>query len=169
MSPNFQPDFADVKAGFRTLDRGEYELALGQPKGFAYTKDDGTEVAGVRIPANVVGQVMADGSMDDKYEGDAVAPIRLYLHTEGAFRMTKQFLLAANGYDISDEDTADSEFFSEADFSFEVDEETDEERPNVDLGATWDALKGNRVRVTADIQMYNDRPSQNWQTWLPIK
>ena len=169
MTPNFQPDFADIKAGFRTLDRGEYELLLGAPKGFAYTKDDGTEVSGVRVPVNVVGQVMSDGSIDDKYEGDSVSPIRLYLHTEGAFRMTKQFLLAANGYEISDEDTADSEFFKGADFGFEVNEESEDERPDVTLGAAWGLLKGNHVRVTADIQMYNDKPSQNWQTWLPIK
>ena len=169
MTPNFTPDFADVKAGFRTLDRGEYELILGAPKGFAYTKDDGTEVAGVRFPANVAAQVMSDGSLDDKYEGDSVSPVRLYLHTEGAFRMTKQFLLAANGFEISQEDEADTEFFADADFSFEVDEDSDEERPEVTLGAAWEALKGNRVRVTADIQMYNDKPSQNWQTWLPVK
>jgi hypothetical protein len=168
MSPSFTPDFADVKAGFRTLDRGEYELILGQPKGFSYVKDDGTHVVGVRFPTNCAAQVMSDGSLDDKYEGDSVSPIRLYLHTEGAFRMTKQFLLAACGYSISEEDAADEEFFSDADFSVDVDDE-DEENHEVTLGAAWDGLKGNRVRVTADIQMYNDKPSQNWQTWLPVK
>lgn len=168
MSPIMQPDFSDVKAGFRTLDRGEYQLVLGKPKGFYYVKDNGKEVGGVRVPVNVVGQIMADGSIDDQYEGDAVSPVRLYLHTEGAFRMTKQFLLAAAGYAIEDEDEADEEFFAVTDFSFDVDDEDDPENATVTLGDGWSGLEGNHVRVTADIDIYEGNPQQNWRSWLPV-
>ncbi len=62
--PRFAPDLSKAQAGMLVLDRGEYEFKCGGPKPFFYVKDDGTEVAGVRVPVELVGQIGADGSAE---------------------------------------------------------------------------------------------------------
>lgn len=159
----FAPDLASVKAGMRTLTSGEWELLIKKAQPVYYVKDDGTEVAGCRYMVEVVGEIKADGSVDEEFAGDTVAPIRLYIHTPKSFGMTKQFILAAMGYTIDQEEQADSEYFVNADFSIDVDDED-----NGVLGSSWTDLEGKHVRCTASTTIYNGRESQEYRSWTPI-
>ena len=164
----FNPDLANVRAGFRPLDSGEWELALGKPKPIFYFKEgedgkEGHDVAGALIPMSVVAQIKSDGSLDDEFEGDGVAPMRLYIHTDKAFGMTKQFLLAALGFRIDEEDIANDEVFSVAEFDLNVDDDDE-----ATLTDGWDLLESKRVRVTASTGIFNDRPSQNYSSYVPL-
>ena len=164
----FDPDLANVRAGFRPLDSGEWELTLGKPKVIFYFKEgedgkDGHDVAGALIPMLIVAQIKSDGSLDDEFEGDGVAPMRLYVHTDKAFGMTKQFLLAALGFRIDEEDLANDEVFAKVSFGVDVDDDDQGV-----LGDGWHLLEGKRVRLTASTGLYNDRPSQNYSSYVPM-
>ena len=161
----FAPDLAKVKAGLRTLSAGEWELIIGKPQPIYYVKEDtGKEVAGCRVSFTIEGEIKADGSLDEEFKGDGVFGIRLYVHSEKAFGMTKQFLLAAFGYSIDEEDQANEDIFADSDFSVDVDDDE-----NGVLGEGWFALEGNRVRATASTSIYNDRESQDWKAFVPVK
>ena len=161
----FAPDLAKVKAGTRLCEAGEWELTIGKPAAIYYVKEDtGKPVAGCRVRMSIVGQVMADGSLNKEFEGDDVFPFRLYVHSDKAFSMTKQFLLAAFGYALDEEEQADKEVFAKGDFSVDVDD--DDEGV---LGKTWFKLEGCRIRMTGSTSIYNDRQSQDWKSYVPVK
>jgi hypothetical protein len=165
MSQRFAPDLAKVRAGTRTLSSGEWELSISKVTPIYYEKDDGKTVAGCRCNFSIVGEIQADGSLNEEFKGDDVFGVRLYVHSDKAFGMTKQFLLAAFGYSLDEEDAADEAVFATGDFSVSADEDGE----NAELGDGWHALEGNRVRATASTSIYNDRESQDWKSFVPVK
>lgn len=167
--PRFQPNLADAHAGFPMLSRGEYEFEITKVTPFYRIKDDGGESAGVSVGMKVVGQIAADGSVDEQFEsaGEMVAPNRLYIHTPKAFGMTKQFIMAALGYSIRDEKQANTEYFDNADFSIDVDD-SDPDNAQAIGGGSWDDLVGKRLRMTADIDVYQGRENQQYKSYSPL-
>jgi hypothetical protein len=169
----FQPNLKDAHAGFPMLPRGEYEFEITNVHPFFRVKDDGGESAGCTISLKVVGQVAADGSLEtDKAEfpsaDEQVNPNRVYIHTPKAFGMTKQFIMAAMGYPVRDEKVANEEYFDDADFSIDVNDD-DPDNIEVIAGGSWDDLVGKTLRMTADVRMWQGNEQQDYRSFSPIK
>jgi hypothetical protein len=161
--PRFAPDMEGTRATTRIFERGEYEIELKKPTGRVYVKDDGTEVANITYFATMIGKIKADGKLDDEFEGEDVSPIRMYAHTEGAFRMTKQFLMAAYGYNRDEEDVFNKEVGKEKDWTL------DGEEDETIIGSGYSDVAGNRVRVTLDKEKYEGREQQDFRAFFPVK
>lgn len=161
----FEPNLAQAHAGFPMLERGEYEFTITKATPFYRVKDDGSENGGCRCSLKVVGQVAADGSLDTDFEAmdEMVSPITLWIHTPKAFGMTKQFIMAALGYPIREEKRANEEYFEDADFSVDVDEED-----NAIGGASWQDLVGKSLRMTADIDVWQGNDQQAYRSYQPL-
>lgn len=169
--PKWEPDFESVRATTRIFDRGEYELVIARVTGFAYDRDDGKHVVGVRLTPRVVGKINSKGKLTDDFAGEETFPIKLYLHNEGARRMTKRILMALCGFSSNEED-AFNQYYKKADFSIE--EEETEDGYAVIPGAGWRALEGKHVRVTLDKDLYEPDggepvEQQTFSNWTPVK
>ena len=105
-------------------------------------------------------------ALDESHEaaGEQVSPISLWVHTPKAFGMTKQFILAALGYTIREEKQANEEYFDDADFSIDVDDDE-----NTIGGASWEDLVGKSLRMTADIGEWNGNEQQEYRSYQPIR
>jgi len=147
------------------LDRGEYEFLITKQKCFYRVKDDGGENGGCRVSLKVTGMVASDGSLTQDFEGadEMVSPLTLWIHTPKAFGMTKQFIMAALGYPIKEEKKANSEYFEDADFSVDTDDED-----NAIPGASWDDLVGKSLRMTADIGVWQGNDQQEYRSYQPL-
>lgn len=163
--PRFAPDPDEARATTRIFDRGEYELIVGKPYPFAYTREsDGKDIGGVRYALKMVGKVNAKGKLDNEFEDEPVSPIRFYIHSTGAVSMFKRFAMAALGYDANPatEEQFDLEVWHGADLS--VEGEGDE----VSGGSFFETLTGQRVRMTLDKRIWEDQPQQDHRNAVPI-
>lgn len=161
----FQPNLASAHAGFPILERGEYEYTITKAKCFYNVKEDGSENGGCRVSLRVVGKIMSDGELSTDFEGcdEMVSPITLWIHTPKAFGMTKQFIMATMGYKIREEKKANEEYFEEADFSVDADDDG-----VVTDGASWNDLVGKSLRMTADIGVWNGNDQQEYKSYQPL-
>src|SRR5688572_10613127 len=84
---DFNP--SDVTVGFKVFDKGSYELEIGEPKAFlGQGKDGRADNYGVRYMCKI-----ADGpNKGQKYM------VNCYMHTEESQAFSKQFLMAALGF-----------------------------------------------------------------------
>jgi hypothetical protein len=163
MSPRFAPDLAKTKAGMRVFERGDYELKVSGLKPIAYTREsDGKEIAGCQINLQVCGLVLNDGSLDKTDEGESVAPIRLYVHTEDAWPISKRFAMACLGYSLEQEDEFDDSHAETLDLS------VDGEGDDAVLGEGWKRLEGKRFLCTLSKRKYEGREQQDHGGFLPI-
>ncbi len=162
----FQPNLSKAHAGFPMLERGEYEFEITKATPFLRVKENGDESAGCRYGLRCTGKIIDDGSLDESHEaaGEQVSPISLWVHTPKAFGMTKQFILAALGYTIREEKQANEEYFDDADFSIDVDDDE-----NTVGGASWEDLVGKSLRMTADIGEWNGNEQQEYRSYQPIR
>ncbi len=163
--PRFTPDPSEVRATTRIFERGEYEIAIGEAYPFAYTREsDGKDIGGVRYALKMIGKVNSKGKLDGEFEGEAVTPIRFYIHTTGAISMLKRFAMAALGYDANPatEETFNADVWNDADLS--VEGEGDE----VAGGSFFGSLSGQRVRMTLDQRIYEDQAQQDHRNPVPI-
>lgn len=166
MSPVFTPDFGEVRATTRVFDRGTYVVELGKARPIGYEKDDGTVVVGARVPMTIVHQVLGDGSTDDTFAGEDVTPVRCYIHSKGALRMTKRMLMAFYGYDRNSEEEFNNEVLSQADFGVTPPEEEDDEATFT--GEGWLAFAGNHVQVLLSTDTYEGEEQQQHGNWAPV-
>lgn len=160
----FEPNLAKAHAGFPMLPRGEYEFTITKATPFYRVKDDGSENGGCRVGLRMDGAINADGSMNAGVEdaGEQVSTLSLWIHTPKAFGMTKQFIMAALGYTIREEKKANKEYFEEADFSVDVEED------QVVGGASWQDLVGKTLRMTADIGVWQGNDQQEYKSYQPL-
>jgi len=164
--PRFTPDLSKVRASIRVFDRGDYQLKITKAEPFINEeKDDGkgnlTQSAGCRYNVEMVGKLDASGNVTDEFQGETVTPVRLYVHYEGGWSMTKQFLMAVLGYSREEEDKFDAEWAANADLS--LDGEPDE----VEAGKSWEDPVGKVVNVTLDKRLYQGREQQDFRGWTP--
>lgn len=163
MSPRFTPDLAKTKAGMRVFERGDYELVVSGVKPLAYTREsDGKEIAGCQVNLQMGGLVQNDGSLDTTDKDENVTPLRLYVHTEDAWPITKRFVMACLGYTLEQED----EF--NADLAATVDLSVDGEGESAVLGGGWKRLVGTRFLCTLNKEKYEGRDQQRHEGFLPI-
>ena len=104
MTTRFAPDFTQVSAGMKIFPRGEYELTVTKVKPIAYFKkdEDGEPtdvfVSGCQVNVEMVGRLLNDGSLDRADDGESVVRLRLSVHNEQGWCMTKSSILAILGY-----------------------------------------------------------------------
>ena len=164
--PRFTPDFSTVTVATPIHPRGSYRVTIIRVNGMAYTKEDGVDVAGVRYSLKMVGKVLSDGTIDDALAGQDVAPVRLYVHSEGAMNMTKQTLMAFFGYLRKDEKTFNKEVLGKgSDFAIE---EGEGENAAAIIGDSWKDCVGNEVNVVLDLEDYNDQEQQKHKNFTAI-
>jgi hypothetical protein len=134
--PVFRNDPTAVSAGFTILPRDDYEFIIGNAKAFYKTGQNGkADNHGVRY-----GLVVASGPM----EGKKSAPFNGYQHSEDAQGFTKQFLMAALGYDKGREEEA----------RFDADQKGKDWGYDTDSGSVgdaWQELVGKRIVGSYDI------------------
>jgi hypothetical protein len=166
MTVRFTPDLSKVRASIRIFDRGDYRLKITKSEPFineAKTDDKGNEkqTAGCRYSLEMVGKLNARGEVEPEFEGEAVTPNRCYVHSEGGWSMTKQFLMAALGYSRDEEDKFDAEWAANADLKIEGEPE------EVEAGNSWEAPVGKLVDVTLNKRIYEGREQQDFNGWSP--
>ena len=168
MSTRFAPDFTQVSAGMKIFARGEYELTVTKVKPLAYYKrdEDGeltdTFISGCQVNVEMVGRLQNDGTLDRTDEGESVVPLRLYVHNQKGWGMTKSAIMAILGFTLEEEEAFNADH-KEDDFS--VDGEGDE----ATLGSAWSSLTGQHVIVRLDTRMFKNRPQQDTGALTPVR
>jgi hypothetical protein len=165
----FSPDFAKAHAGIPIIEDGkQYEVVCSKVAAFHKVKDDGSESAGVSMHLKCVGVVNADGSLDETIElaGKPLSSPILWVHTDNAWGMTKQVMLAFAGYALNEENKANEEFFGQYQ-AFEIQTPPDVE--SATLGADWAVLEGKRARATLVGREWNGRMQQDYKNWNPVR
>lgn len=164
----FAPDLTKVRAGFPTIESGEWEFIIGEAKGFHYVKDSGKAVYGVRYPLEIAGPIDAEGNVgDDELSGERAAPFSLYLHSDKASGMVKQWLLAALGYSIEEEDEANEAVFGAHDWDWDIDEDDPDAEPVI--GDGWTMPEGRRIRMTCSVDIGdNGNKRQQYGSYVPV-
>lgn len=165
----FDPDFTQVSAGIKVFPRGEYELTVTGVKPILYFKKDkdgdltDEEVAGCQVNIEMVGRLQNDGQLDSTDKGESVVPLRLYVHSEKAWGMTKGQVMAIMGYTREEEEAFNADS-ANSDYVVDGDPESDED---AELGASWQALVGQRFRATLDKRTYKGREQQEIGSLTP--
>ena len=168
MSTRFAPDFTQVSAGMKIFARGEYELSVTKVKAIGYFKkdEDGEPtdifVAGCQVNVEMVGRLQNDGQLFRDEAGESVVPLRLYVHNEKGWGMTKSAIMAIMGYTRDEEESFNADH---ADADFSVDGEGDE----ATLGSSWDALTGQHFIITLDKRIFKGREQQDTGALSPVK
>jgi len=167
--PRFTTDPREARVTARIFDKGDYELKVRNVSPFVRTKRDDPDKtsAGVLVFTEMCGAVDSTGELTEENVGESLQPIRCYVHTPGAFRMSKRFLIAAKGFpgtpdgeDEFDEEHADPELFM-------VDGEADED-DTWECGQGWKDLVGCRIRAALDKGMFEGNEQQDFRSFLPI-
>jgi len=161
----FQPDLAKTKAGMPIYERGEDEVKINAVKVIHYIKEEsGDEIAGAALTLEMVGLVQNDGSLDRALEGETVAPLRLYVHSEKAWPITKRAIMAALGYSLDDEDKFNNDIAANLDVGVEPGEGDED----ATLGSGWKRLVGQRMLMTLNKRTWQGREQQQHEGFMPI-
>ena len=168
----FAPDLSGVKAGMPIYERGEYEVVISDVKPIYYNREsDGKTIAGAQVNLEMAGRVENDGTVNpnfgpdgDSVAGEPVAPNRLYVHSQKALGLVKQFIMFSLGYAIDEEDAFNADIGGDLDIS--VFKPVDAEEAT--LGSGWDRLVGKRLRVTLDKRLYDGREQQDHKAFMPL-
>ena len=158
MSPRFEFDPSTVVASIEVFPKQEYEFQVGEPKAFKRTAAEGTDKEhdsyGVRFPLVI--------KMPDAYSNKRTV-FSIYLQSEGAQAMGKQFMMAVMGFGKSAEQEKkyDAEVRGK---DWGLDFETGA------VGDAWREHTGKRVIGGLDITKNNRTgdPMQQFSSWRPI-
>lgn len=154
--PKFTPNLSEIAAGIPILDKGEYEFSIGEVKGtIQNVMTDGVPVATEVVRTSL--KIESGESFVGKNIPHSFMPSNEY----GA-QFTKQFIMAANGFDLKQE-AEFNEQFADGDL-WSLDSE------NGVLGDAWKSIQGKKIR--ANVTQYADKkdPSviRNNFKWLPF-
>ena len=157
-APRFEFDPSTVVASIEVFPKMEYEFQVGEPKAFRRTAGQGTDNEhdsfGVRCSLVI--------KQPDEYNNKRTI-FSLYLQSEGAQAMAKQFIMAVMGYakNITEEKKYDAEARGK---NWDLDFSTGA------VGDAWRELTGKRVIGSLD-QTKNKTtgdPMQQFVSWRPI-
>lgn len=141
--PPFRPDPTKVAAGIPIYEKGSYEIELGEPKPFlrvtASGKNAGQQNHGVMFRCIIV-----EGPQKGKpYIHNCM------MHTQESESFSKQFQLAAYGYERNDEAKFDANEGTNKDWSYDPVPEGGGE-PTV--GDGWREMKGKHVKIDLGVK-----------------
>ena len=178
MSPIFTPDFTKVDASFPLYERGRYQVKTmratpftrkGQPDAEGNVKVS----AGVRYALEMVGKFDEDGELQrEDLEGKMVEGMVIYLHTDKGWSMGKPFLMAANGYNVKEQESdANEDFFQVQDWTFDGEPDMDSEQ--IELGDGWHTAVDKILDVTLSTKTREyqgeSRTDQKFAGWAPVE
>jgi hypothetical protein len=157
MSPRYEHDPSKVSAVIAILDKGDYELIIGEPKAFFGAGKDGkADNYGVRYPLTV-----AEGP-----EKGSKTFYSAFIHSDGALSFSKQFLMAALGFKPTKEDEKRfNEKYQGSDWSIDTDTKG--------VGDVWREATGKRLMATVDVGIQTEganagSPQQKWVKFRPL-
>ena len=155
--PRYDADPTSLTAVIAVLDKGEYELLIGEPKGFEKPKKNAAPgdplTAGVRYP-----QTVAEGP-----EKGARTFYTCYIHTPDALAFAKQYVMTALGFHLTKEDEKRfNDQYRGSDWS--VDPESG------GVGDVWREVTGKRVIAVVDTTLAEDGVTlqQKWIKFRPV-
>lgn len=174
----FSPDFASVDASIPIYEKGRYRVKTTKRTPFIKEKRDGdgnvNVSAGVRYPLEMVGKFDEEGELiTEDYAGRTVTPFSVWVHTEGGWKFSKSFLMAAAGYDVkNEEELANKELFQK--HGWIVNGEPTDPPENIEIGDGFDLCVGRLVdvtltkssRTTDDGREFDD---QDFGAWAPVE
>lgn len=181
--PTFEVDFGGVQATTPIYKKGLYELTIKKVSGRAYDKVDDktghrTTVRLIQITPKMVGQYDSKGKIKTTDEAGKnikdqdVEGIRLYLHSEGALKMSKQACMAFFGF-TRDEEEKFNEYFKTLDLKFDAEQDESGDY-TVTLGSGWESLTGKNFKAQLSEGVYEDKannksiPQQNFDNFFPV-
>lgn len=157
MSPRYDADPTTVTGVIAVLDKGEYELLIGEAKGFEKAKQNAQPgdplTAGIRYPVTV-----AEGP-----EKGAKTFYTCYIHTPESLGFAKQFIMTANGFPLTKEgEKAFNEKNRGGDWSMDP--------SSGGVGDMWREVTGKRVIAVVDTQLAPDGVTlqQKWIKFRPL-
>lgn len=147
----FDPN--SVTAGFEVLPKGDYVLTVQNPKGFSRTNNEGKLSHGVRVTLKVT-------QCDNSALVGKTVQHTLYGHSEGAQKMTKQFVMAVYGFGSKDE-KAFNEAFGAKDWGYDEDGS---------VGEVYKEMDGKVVFASLDVKLSDTgEEQQNYKKIGPFK
>lgn len=152
----YEADLTNVVAGFAILEKGEYELAIGEPKSFERPNRAGVLTYGVRYPL-----VVAEGP-----EKGSKVMFTVYTHTPDGMSFGKPFVMAALGYKSGDRNV-EKQFdakFKGSDWGFDTESGA--------TGDMWREVTGKRVMATVDVSLSKEdgiTQQQQWKGFRPLQ
>lgn len=153
--PRYTVPSNSTTVGQLILDKDEYEFAIGTPDTFLNLDRDTQEPRnwGVSYPLTIVG---------GNHDGKSIGRLRFYLHSPGAVRMTKGFVMAALGYTQSQ---TDENKFNTDYPSLDIDPDSN------DMAACFTRCEGKRIRAAVDVKPNAIREGevQNTYRWFPAE
>ena len=151
MSPRYEHDATNVSSVIAILDKGDYELIVGEPKAFFNTGKEGkSDNYGIRYPLTV-----AEGS-----EKGSKTFYNAFIHTDGSLSFSKQFLMAALGFKATkDDEKRFNEEFKGSDWGIDTDTKG--------VGDVWRQPTGKRLVASVDVTIQSEganagSPQQKW-------
>src|SRR5688572_42416 len=112
--PSFRPDPTKVSAGLPVYEKGEYEIELGEPRPFLRETKQGKN-AGQMNHGVMFRSIITEGPNKGKpYIHNCM------MHTLESEGFSKQFQMAAYGFDKKDEERFDREIGSVKDWSYNI-------------------------------------------------
>lgn len=136
MSPRYEPDFSKVTVSFELFSKGDYEFVIGEPTSFQGENRKGGLKVGVRYPI-----VLAEDT--NGHKKGARQMFTCYIHSDGAMSFSKQWLMAALGFNRNEEKKFDAEYASK-DWSIDTESKA--------AGDVWREVNGKRVIISVDQQ-----------------
>lgn len=149
---NFDPNKAQVS--FDVLPKGEYEFTIGEPKPFFRQNSKGEDSYGIRFAMKCVTPGL---------ESKRVQPYSCYMQSEGGQSFTKQFLMAALGYEKGPkEEQRFNEDMGGKDWSFDPESGS--------VGSAYSGAQGSRIIGIVDVSIDKDTGAeqQQWKGWRSI-
>lgn len=149
----YEVDPTSITAVIALLDKGEYELSVGEPKAFEKKTKKDTDSNGVRYPVTV-----AEGP-----EKGARTYYTCWLHSEGGMGFAKGFIMACLGYAATRdaEKTFDAKYRG-SDWGYNPEDGS--------TGDVWREATGKRVMATVDLRLGEDGQTmqQQWKSFRPV-
>lgn len=149
MSPRANPGIIGATATILVLPKDSFEFKIGAPKLFSRQNQKGEQVYGLRYSLEI--------TSEGPHTGKNI-PVEQYFHSEKSFGMTKRFLMAALGYDMTSEgEEKFNQDHAETDFAVDTDEEY--------IAPIWKDIEGARIKADVDKSTYNGRDGNSF-TWF---
>lgn len=157
MSPRYEHDPSNVSAVIAVLDKGDYEMIVGEPKSFFNQGKDGKpDNYGVRFPLTV-----AEGP-----EKNSKTFYNAFIHTDGALSFAKQFMMAALGYkSTKDDEKRFNDKYRGSAWGIDTDSKS--------VDDVWREATGKRLVASVDVQIQSEgtnagNPQQKWVKFRPL-
>ena len=176
--PIFAPDFTKVEAGFPVYEKGRYRVKVTKKTPLIEESKPDAEgntkiKAGVRYALEMGGQYDREGNLDDTDAGKQVSSFTCWVHSDGGWKFSKPFLMAACGFAMKEEAQANVDLFQA--HSWELDGDVGANAETFVVGDGWDLPIDRFVDVTLKKSGTTNKETgevyenQDFGSWGPVE